>query len=615
MGIIGRLLIRAALIACLAVPGVAGAATQVRIATIQGHGLRSPLDGRRVHAVPGIVTAVARNGFYLQDPDGDGDSTTSDAIFVYTHKRPSSKSGQTVAVSGRVREYRPGGRDTGNLTITEIHAAHVRRIHSPFKHKHVRPTVIGADGRLPPTVVISAEAWGGTPMPDGIHFYESLEGMLVRISDAQVIAPTDRYGEIWVVAERGANATGMNRRGGITVRDAGAGVDYNPERIQLDDTLLNDDMPSASVGDVLSRVTGVVSYAYGNYEVQVLQPPKVTHANDTPAKVAAADPGELSVATYNVDNLDPNDDDGDRDLAEDRFQHLAKQIVGRLGAPDIVALQEVQDSDGARKSRVTDAALTMTTLIHAIHDAGGPAYAWAGVAPQRGRDGGQPGGNIRTVFLYNPMRVTLAGGSHPGGAVEAARLVPGGRDLRLAPNPARVAPTAPAFRHSRKPLAALFEFRGRRMLMIDNHFTSRRGSSPLYGRIQPQVLAGARQRRAQAEVLRAFVAPLLERQPDAAVIVLGDFNDFAFAAPLRPLTEPRPAGAGLIDALASLPAAERYTYLFEGNGDALDHVFLSPALARRAHTRIVHLNTGAAQPASDHDPVLVRLSGLVVTAN
>ncbi len=601
-------------VACLVCGISAGtAAPAVSIPAVQGRGLVSPLAGQQVHDVPGIVTAVARNGFYLQDPDGDGDPATSDAIFVYTDASPTVEVGEAVAVSGRVREYRPGGDKTGNLTVTELHAGQIRRIDNPFERKQVTPVLIGAKGRLPPTVVISAQAWGLPPdTPDGIHFHESLEGMLVRIEDAQVVAPTNRYGEVWVVAERGEHATGMNSRGGITVRDAGAGADYNPERIQLDDPLLDGKMPEVGLGDVLAPVIGVVSYSYGNYEVDLLDAPRVKHAVKAEEPETAPADG-LSVATYNVDNLDPNDRDGDRDVADGRFAAIAEQIVKALGAPDIIALQEVQDSDGAHKSHITDAALTMNTLILAVQKAGGPTYAWAGVAPRQGRDGGQPGGNIRNVFLYNPARVRLVGGSHPGDATEGARVtVRGGALARMTPNPGRVSPRQPAFRGSRKPVAALFAFRNRHVLVINNHFTSRRGSSPLYGHIQPPHMAGARARHEQASALRAFVAPLLKRAPGAAIIVLGDFNEHAFAPPLQPLSAPPPTGAGLRDALATLPAAERYTLVFDGNSQALDHVFLSPALAGHAQTRIVHVNTGTAEPASDHDPVLVRISGLEV---
>ena len=50
-----------------------GAPAGVRIRNVQGAAHLSPLVGQTVMAVPGIVTAVRSNGFYLQDPLPDGD--------------------------------------------------------------------------------------------------------------------------------------------------------------------------------------------------------------------------------------------------------------------------------------------------------------------------------------------------------------------------------------------------------------------------------------------------------------------------------------------------------------------------------------------------------------
>ena len=61
----------------------------LRICEIQGASHTSPHKDEQV-STRGIVTAVARNGFYFQDPIGDGDEHTSDGIFVYTKKRPES---------------------------------------------------------------------------------------------------------------------------------------------------------------------------------------------------------------------------------------------------------------------------------------------------------------------------------------------------------------------------------------------------------------------------------------------------------------------------------------------------------------------------------------------
>jgi len=56
------------------------------IYAIQGAGHVSPLVGLAV-VTSGIVTATDSNGFFVQDPDGDGDIATSDALFVFTDRK------------------------------------------------------------------------------------------------------------------------------------------------------------------------------------------------------------------------------------------------------------------------------------------------------------------------------------------------------------------------------------------------------------------------------------------------------------------------------------------------------------------------------------------------
>jgi len=68
------------------------------------------------------------------------------------------------------------------------------------------PVLIGTEGQVLPTQIIA---------PDGIDFWESLEGMLVTVSDAVAVSPTTRFNEIYALADNGLGATGVNSRGGI----------------------------------------------------------------------------------------------------------------------------------------------------------------------------------------------------------------------------------------------------------------------------------------------------------------------------------------------------------------------------------------------------------------
>ncbi|MEO1511019.1 MAG: choice-of-anchor I family protein, partial [Planctomycetota bacterium] len=67
------------------------------VGSIQGAGHISPFEGQVV-TTSGIVTAVDSDGFYLQDPTGDGDDATSDAIFVETGSAPTVVVGDEAEV-------------------------------------------------------------------------------------------------------------------------------------------------------------------------------------------------------------------------------------------------------------------------------------------------------------------------------------------------------------------------------------------------------------------------------------------------------------------------------------------------------------------------------------
>ncbi|MGH9200803.1 MAG: PKD domain-containing protein, partial [Vicinamibacterales bacterium] len=446
------------------------------------------------------------------------------------------------------------------------------------------------------------------PAQDGIDFYESLEGMLVQINDARVTGPTNRFGEIWGVGDFGFNATGSNARGGITLVERAAGVDYNPERIQLDDGLNGIVSPGADVGDGIALARGVVAYNFGNFEVALTELPVVT-SDFLPREVSIPTATDrLTVAAYNVENLSPAD-------PEAKFAELAGQIVDGLGAPDILALSEVQDDNGPTNDGAVAADLTLALLIDAIASAGGPSYAFVQIDPVDDQDGGQPGGNIRVVQLYNPARVSFVPGTTGAGDSTTATAVGlSGGELALSLSPGRIAPTDGAWSSSRKPLAVTYDFNGRRVLVINNHFNSKGGDQPLFGVNQPPLLTSEIQRRAQATLVHDFVFGALALDPQARVVVLGDLNDFDFSPPLRILRN-GPLGAG--DSEGTQPAlvnlgtqlvvdpAERYSYVFEGNSQELDHVLSTPSLFTSSpQYQAVHTNAEYSVQTSDHDPLI-----------
>jgi len=565
---------------------------------IQGAAHISPKAGQNVSNVNGIVTAKRTNGFYMQDPNPDSDPATSEGIFVFTSSAPTSVNvGDAVKVNGRVQEFRPGGASTGNLTTTELTSPSITVLSSG--NPLPAATVLGTGGRIPPDTVIEDDATGnvetsGTfdPANDGLDFYESVEGMRVQLDNAVAVGPTNAFGETPVVGDDGANASVRTARGGLLLR----ANDPNPERLVVDDSITP--MPAVNVGDhYTGPLVGVVDYNFGNFFLEVTN--AVSRVDSGLQRETTALPGldELAVATFNFENLDTTD-------PQSKFDQLAGIIVNNLRAPDLIAGEEVQDNNGPTDSGTVDASQTLGQLVAAIQAAGGPTYDWREIDPVNDQDGGEPGGNIRQVFLFRTDSGLSFIDRPGGGSTTPTTVVGSGDSTQLSFSPGRIDPNNSAWATSRKPLAGEFLYRGHKLYVIANHFNSKGGDDPLSGRFQPPTRSSEVQRHQQANVEADFVSQLQAADPNANVVVLGDLNDFEFSETVGILE-----AAGLHDLMDTLPLAERYSYEFEGNAQVLDHILVNgPLFARPLVFDPVHVNAEFADQASDHDPSVVRLT-------
>ncbi|MFJ3338308.1 endonuclease/exonuclease/phosphatase family protein [Streptomyces sp. NPDC086766] len=578
---------------------VAAHADSVRIHDIQGTTRTSPYAGQKVTDVAGVVTGVrtygSSKGFWMQDPAADDDPATSEGVFVFTGSAPKVAVGDSVTVTGTVSEYVPGGTSSGNQSVTEITKPTV--------------TVVSGGNAVPAPVVVGADSVpdaytpAGDPAANGsingltlrpstyaLDYYESLEGMNVQVADARVVTATDPYSELWVTVKPYEH---RNRRGGTVY---GSYDSQNTGRIQIQSLGPTAGFPVANVGDTLAgTTTGPLDFnQYGGYTLVASSLGTLEQGGLERETTRRQSHGELAVATYNVENLDPSDD---------TFAAHASAIVNNLQSPDIVSLEEIQDDNGATDDGTVDASQTVTKLIDAIVAAGGPKYDWRSIDPVNDQDGGQPGGNIRQVFLFNPERVSFT--DRPGGDSTTAVGVTGehGR-AALTASPGRIDPASAAWEDSRKPLAGEFVFRGRTVFVIANHFASKGGDQGLTSQYQPPARKSEVQRHLQAAEVNAFVKDILKVQRNADVIALGDMNDFEFSDTARILE-----GDGeLWSAIKSLPKSERYTYDYQGNEQVLDQILVSPSVRRGCDFEYdsVHINSEFHDQISDHDPQVLR---------
>ena len=538
------------------------------IMQIQGENHRSEFEGQPV-TTSGIVTAVDSRGFYLQDAAGDNNVNTSDAIYVFTGTAPTVSIGGSVQVTGRVSEF------GSELPLTQINVTGTGFGVTLLSNGNALPAavLVGAGGRLLPTESIDSDGLTVlNPAVDGADFWESLEGMRVAIDRPLVVANSDTtFGETYVVASLGVGATGVNSNGGITISTG----DYNPEMIQLDDFLIGGSgfVSDYSVGDQLGTVIGVINYSFSHYELLLTEVPVGTVNVTLTPEVAgfAGDANYMTFATFNVENLDPSDG---------KYDELADDIVVNLRLPDVIAIQEMQDDNGAQSGGTLSAANNAQGLIDAIFALSGVTYVYVEIAPATANtSGGEPNGNIRNGYLYREDRVDLVAGS-----------------LEVI--------TDPAYSNSRLPLVATWSFQGTEITTINVHLTARSGSDPLWGATQPPENAGEDRRADQLEAIGQWIETELATNPALNITVLGDFNGFYFEQAHRNLTD-----SGLLTNLqvALLDPAERYSYVFEGNSQLLDNILVTEGLLNGASVDGVHINTYFGEAAnSDHDPQVAR---------
>jgi uncharacterized protein len=358
------------------------------------------------------------------------------------------------------------------------------------------------------------------------------------------------------------------------------------------------------VGDVFTGPTiGPLDYSqFGGYFIAATTLGTVQDNHLAPIVAAGPARKQLSIATYNVENLAPGNPDS-------KFAALARGIVTNLASPDIIAAEEVQDNDGATDDGVVAADQTISKLTAAIVAAGGPQYDVREIDPVNDQDGGQPGGNIRVVFLYNPAVVTFVDAGDPAAnrSTTGTQVIKKKGEPALTLSPGRIDPGNSVWNASRKPLAGEFRFDGQDVFVIANHFDAKLGDRNADGRFQFPAQSSAVQRAGQAQAEHQFVSQILKIDEEADVVVVGDLNDCQFSPALKVLTTGTPDGSGkpmLTDLITTLPADQQYTYDFQGQSEVLDHILLTKSIMNFTY-QVVHINAEFANQTSDHDPQVV----------
>jgi uncharacterized protein len=601
---------------------------------IQGPGVSSPIVGSTV-TTRGIVTGRKSNGFFMQEPDAsiDADPLTSEGIFVFTSSAPPAAAavGNLVQVAATVVEFVPGS-DPFQPPLTELSFATVVQI--------------SAGNPLPAPIALT------TTFPDPAGLFdqlERLEGMRVSVASLTVNAAT--AGNV-----NETNATGSNNgvfHGVVTgvprsLREAGiqppdptpAGTippiprwDGNPELIRVDsDGLVGQPQLTVAAGQTVSGLIGPLDYGFRRYTIlpELGSIPTAAGAA-TSVAVSAPLPTEVTVASYNLQRF--FDDVNDPLISEpvltavayaNRLNKASLGIRNELQTPDIVGVVEVENLSTlqALATKINNDAVANTQPD--------PMYVAYLIE-------GNDVGGIDVGFLVKTAPVN---GPLPRVTVNAVVQELAGT---LFVNP----DTSTVLLNDRPPLrldAVVNNATGQTypLTVIVNHLRSLSGATDTAAGPNGWTTDGERiraKRQAQAEDLAVLVQNRQAGNPNEQIVLIGDFNAFEFNDGLgdsmntitgTPTPDNQTAvtgdGADLVNPdldnlFDTVAADERYSFVFDGVAQSLDHALVNAAVLSATTTpRIEHARMNAGFPEvdrndpmtarrlSDHDPLVVYLA-------
>ena len=556
----------------------------VTISQIQGAGLASPLAGQDV-STTGIVTARKSNGFFMQTPDAsiDADAQTSEGIFVFTSVAPVAAVGDAVGVVGTATEF---------FNLTQIDASLPGDV-----------SVITSGNPLPAPVTLTTAILDPAGTPTQL---ERFEGMRMFAPSLTSVAPTSGFGETSTVltgVPRPMREPGIQVSDPVPV-DPTSGLidcciprfDENPERIVVDtDGLIGTTPLTVTSNVIFGSITGPLDYTFSAYKLLPEVTPTVTASMiGVPVPVPGA--GEYTIGGFNIENFN-----GD----VTRTQKAALAIRTLMRSPDIVGVIEISNLAALQG---------LATQINTDAVAAGepnPEYdARLELAPTAG--GGFSSQNVG--FLVKTSRVRI----------DSVSQEPSGTYINPLTGLAELL-------HDRPPyiLRATVDVNGPNphpVVVVVNHLRS-------FIDVELEGGEGLRvraKRKAQAESLAQLLQDLQAELPSKAVVSLGDYNAYQFndgySDPIATIVgAPRSDDEVVVDASPdlvspnyinltdSLPAAEQYSFVFEGTPQALDHIIVNTvgngfvqryAIARgNADFPEGALETDSSRPerASDHD--------------
>lgn len=571
---------------------------------IQGVTHTSPYNQKMVKNVRGIVTAVVKDGFYMQSRKFDRNIKTSEGIYVESKNLPNV--GEYVSVNGMVYEKQFGRPSESELTVTSIKAGDDIKVIS----KGNKVKAVNIDPRkVPMKVYVGKFNEKLNPKKNAMDFYESLEGMLVKVHKPLITGADEDRGEVCVVPEYGKYVKDKTNHGGVRYTYK----NEQTQRILIKSELFKlsqgkryegkyiDPSFTPNPGDRFSRdIQGVLTYDKSNYKLINTSPlPKIKDGKIKRDKLNIKyDKNKLSVVSYNIENFTIADG------GQKRVDVLAKQVRDDLHTPDILGLAEVGDNDGGNvTSKVVSADKVLDAIVEGIKKATGVEYKWLSADPEDGKDGGWPAMHIRNAILYRTDKLELPYFKQGDSKVDTEI-----KEGKLTFNPGRLGNNKEFYKDVRKSLVAHLVLKDSKkdVFIVVNHLKSKRFDDKIYSKNQPVKRKSEDLRIPEGKYVGQFLKEINKQKPNAIILSMGDMNDFEFSPTLKAMKTNL-----MVSAVESLPKNQRHTYVYQGNSQVLDNLLVNKKYAKGMKVDILNINsefTISQGYFSDHDPVYMQIN-------
>lgn len=281
----------------------------------------------------------------------------------------------------------------------------------------------------------------------------------------------------------------------------------------------------------------------------------------------AAVPQEFKILTWNLHNFfDTNDDpaisnEDEQILSLTKYNNKLASVAAVIEAmdPDIAVLPEIENLAILDQLNESKLAGSYKTAITATNDFRGLDI---GILSKEKID------DVVTHAMDSFKRLDLVGGQ--------------------------------SYKYSRDAVEVHVTYNTRRIILLGVHYRSKGDGSA--------ETDDKDKRMAEAQHTREIADGLAEKNPKAAIMILGDFNDLPGSPPVNWTLQGNPKNSPKVIFTASADSvaeAERYTFVYNGTMELIDHQMMNPVLHKFLDPAKVVIRHGSdVEAASDHHPMM-----------